>query len=328
MKESSIRPKRLLKEYINLCEKDALKFFKKKDNKIINCLACDSSNLEIDFVKHGFQYMKCLNCRSLFLNPRPPLEEFDGFYRKSESAKYWSEIFLPAVSEQRRNLIIKPKAKRIEKIINKSKTDTFTIIDVGAGYGTFLEEFKRIFPNSDLIAVEPSFSLSKRCKSQGIKVINSILEEVPDEFNEKGDIVVCFEVFEHVHNPKDFLKNMKRLCKKGGTILITSLSIDGFDLQLLRQNSNQIHPPHHINFFSIKGFLNIFQNLNLKEIKVSTPGLLDVDIVRNYFLEKPNDGGLDTFLEKIVFDEVLSTKFQDFLKDNCLSSHIWIQSKK
>ena len=77
-------------------------------------------------------------------------------------------------------------------------------------------------------------------------------------------------------------------------------------MQLLRQNSNQIHPPHHINFFSKKGYLNIFQNLNLKEIKVSTPGLLDLDIVRNYFSEKTDGRGLDTFLEKIVFDEVLS----------------------
>lgn len=328
MKESSIRPKKLLKEYIDLCEKDALKFFKKKNTKISNCVACNSSNLAIDFVKYGFQYMKCLNCGSLFLNPRPPLEEFDGFYRKSESAKYWSDIFLPAVSEQRRNLIIKPKAKRIQNIIKKSKTEKFTIIDVGAGYGTFLEEFKKLFPNSNLIAIEPSLSLAERCKSKGIQVINSILEEVPDQFNEKGDIIVCFEVFEHVHNPLDFLKNMKSLCKKGGTLLITSLSIDGFDLQLLRQNSNQIHPPHHINFFSKKGFLNIFQNLNLKEIKLSTPGLLDVDIVRNYFSEKTNVRGLDPFLEKIVFDEVLSKKFQDFLKDNCLSSHIWIQGKK
>ena len=66
MKESSIRPKKLLKEYIKLCEKDALKFFKKKNTKISNCVACNSSNLAIDFVKHGFQYMKCLNCGSLF----------------------------------------------------------------------------------------------------------------------------------------------------------------------------------------------------------------------------------------------------------------------
>ena len=71
------------------------------------------------------------------------MEEFDGFYRKSESAKYWPDIFLPAVSEQRRNLIIKPKAKAIQKIIKKSKTEKFTIVDVGAGYGTFLEEFKK-----------------------------------------------------------------------------------------------------------------------------------------------------------------------------------------
>ncbi len=324
MKESSIRPKKLLNEYIQLCKHDSMDCFSGKQFNKIKCVACGGDELSDLFSKEGFKYSLCNSCKSVFLNPRPDIEAFDQFYRSSDSAKYWSDVFLPAVAESRRELIMKPKAKRVGKICKFKKRDHFTIIDVGSGYGTFLEEFKSIFPNCKPIAIEPSKNLAIRCEKQGFKVLNNILEEVDIKYNLTGDIVVCFEVFEHVHDPIHFLTNLKRICKKGGLIIFTTLSIDGFDLRVLGSNSKQIHPPHHINFLSIKGFKSLLERLDLNDIKVTTPGLLDVDIVKNYFLENPSIKNSNPFIEKIVFDEKLSSSFQKFLVKNSLSSHAWV----
>lgn len=324
MKESSIRPKKLLSEYIRLCKKDSLDCFKGKNFRKINCVACGSNKIKDLFSKENFVYSLCESCKTVFLNPRPDIEAFDNFYKNSLSAKYWSDVFLPAVSESRKELIMRPRAERVGKISGQEKFASFSIIDVGAGYGTFLEEFKMIFPKCNAIAVEPSNNLAQRCKNLGFEVVNSILEDVSQEYNQKGDIVVCFEVFEHVHDPFDFLKNLKRLCRKGGLILFTTLSIDGFDLSILGSESKQIHPPHHINFLSIRGFKDLFNRVGLKEVKVSTPGLLDVDIVRNFFNDNPTWIGKNPFLDKIILNEKLGEAFQEFLSKNSLSSHAWV----
>lgn len=101
-----------------------------------------------------------------------------------------------------------------------------------------------------------------------------------------ADLLVCFEVLEHVHNPLAFLKSLIRLVRPGGLVLVTTLCISGFDLQVLWDRSHHIAPPHHINFPSITGIRNLFTRAGAKSIEIPTPCKLDVDIVPNGLLEQ------------------------------------------
>jgi len=122
---------------------------------------------------------------------------------------------------------------------------------------------------------------------------------------------------------------LKRMVKPGGYLFISTLCIDGFDLQVLWDKSSQISPPHHINFHSIKGFEKLFDRAGLTDVKISTPGQLDVDIVKNFVTS--SDGSAlqnNRFLKSILDSENKSDKFQDFLSSNQLSSHVWVMAKK
>ena len=64
-------------------------------------------------------------------------------------------------------------------------------------------------------------------------------------------------------------------------------------------------------------------------MKISTPGQLDVDIVKNFVTS--SDGSAlqnNRFLKSILDSENKSDKFQDFLSSNQLSSHVWVMAKK
>ena len=78
------------------------------------------------------------------------------------------------------------------------------------------------------------------------------------------------------------------MTRTGGYLFISTLCIDGFDLQLLWDNSSQISPPHHINFLSIKGFQLLFERAGISDISITTPGELDVEIVKlvQYIIKK------------------------------------------
>jgi hypothetical protein len=96
----------------------------------------------------------------------------------------------------------------------------------------------------------------------------------------------------------------------------------------LWDKSHSIFPPHHINFLSVAGFERLFVRAGLVDIDVSTPGQLDVDIVRNAIKREPDLLNGQRFLKRIATDNDMAVNFQKFLVANRLSSHAWVIGKK
>jgi len=326
MKESDIRPESLLHRYLELSEQDAKLCFAETPWREIPCVACESDDLVREFEKNGFAYASCQNCGTLFQSPRPSIEAFEAFYRNSVSSRYWAEVFFPAVAETRREKIFKPRVQRLVTMCDDIGLNVSKLIDVGAGYGIFLDEWRAIKPNTELLAVEPSASLSDECRNKGLNVVEAMAENVTGYVG-FADLVVCFEVLEHVDNPLKFITVLKKMVKPGGYLFVSTLCIDGFDLQMLWDKSSQIFPPHHINFHSVKGFKLLFQRAGLKDISVTTPGQLDVDIVKNFTHKRRDLLENNRFLKTLLSDKVKSASFQQFLADNQLSSHAWVLGK-
>jgi len=202
-----------------------------------------------------------------------------------------------------------------------------TVVDVGAGYGIFLEEWKALYPQSRAIAIEPSNHLSEVCRDKGLEVVENIAEKVIG-YDNIADLVICFEVLEHVYDPLSFIKTLSAFVKPGGYLMVSTLGVDGFDIQALWEKSNSVSPPHHINFLSVEGFYKLFERAGLRNIDVITPGVLDVDIVRNAYNKDPSVLSQNRFFRKIIENDSLSESFQNYLINENLSSHTWVMAKK
>ena len=327
MKENEIRPTELLNRYLELSAQDAKEYFDDCCQSIIPCVGCGENDLEFQFKKNQFPYSLCNNCGSLFQSPRPPIEAFEAFYRKSESSRFWAESFFPAVAEARREKIFKPRVSRLYELCKTKGVSVKKIIDVGAGSGIFLDEWRKLDTDVNAVAIEPSKLMAEKCRNNNFEVIENIVENVKG-YDNFADLVVCFEVLEHVYEPLPFILTLKKLVRPGGYLFISTLCVDGFDIQVLWESSKSVSPPHHINFLSITGFETLFARAGLNDIDISTPGQLDVDIVRNTLMESPELRSQHRFLGNLVKEEELGPVFQDFLVKNKLSSHAWIISKK
>ena len=327
MKESDIRPQDKLKEYLRLASKDANNLFLKAKFNQIKCVACNDDRNDFQFTKNKFEYCLCQNCGTLYQNPRPELLYFEEFYKNSESSSYWENVFFPSVMESRVEKVFKPRVRSVEKLLKKKNIEITSVTEVGAGFGIFLEHFQKIYPKIRFLAIEPSPMMALECKSRGVDVHEDIAENLPDNFP-KSDLVVSFEVLEHAWSPRDFLKSLIKITRPGGHILISTLCIDGFDLQILWENSSQISPPHHLNFISLKGFEDLFIDVGLEGIEISTPGRLDVDIVSNALLKNNDLLENNRYIDKLLQDKNLSKSFQKFIMKNNLSSHAWIIARK
>ncbi|MGE5466077.1 MAG: class I SAM-dependent methyltransferase [Ignavibacteria bacterium] len=323
MKESDIRPEALLRRYLELSEQDAERCFGGDERCAVACVACGAPGECVAFAKHGFGYSRCPVCGTLYQSPRPAPQAFEAFYRDSRSSNYWAETFFPAVAEARREKIFRPRVERLMAMCQAAGVAVNRLIDVGAGYGILLDEWRQRAPQTELVAVEPSAALAAECRRKGLVVVEDVAEKVTSHAG-FADLVVCFEVLEHVYDPLHFVQTLARLVRPGGLVFVSTLSIDGFDLQVLWDRSKQIFPPHHINFLSVAGFKRLFERAGLQNVGVTTPGKLDVDIVRNAAREMPELLSGQRFLQQVLGDDELAAAFQEFLSDNCLSSHAWV----
>ena len=327
MKETDIRPEALINRYFELCARDTESCFRGVTRAPIACVACGGSAAIAQFEKNGFGYAECQHCGTLFQSPRPPIAAFESFYRESESSRYWAEVFFPAVAEVRREKIFRPRVERLAALCAQERIAVQRLVDVGAGYGILLDEWRRRHPKVEAVAIEPSASLAQECRKKGFEVVEEIVENVKGH-DETADLLTCFEVLEHVYDPLEFVHSLKRLVRPGGHVFVSTLCIDGFDLQVLREKSTQISPPHHINFLSVRGFTRLFERAGLADISVTTPGLLDVDIVRNAARRDPGLLRDQRFLRTLLADDDKASAFQRFLAEQQLSSHVWVIGRK
>jgi SAM-dependent methyltransferase len=321
--EEEIRPKNIFKELLKCCEEDAIYLSKVGDFVEISCPACGSETKENAFVKNNFNFQYCKKCHSLYNSPRPTQNSFNSFYPKSKSSQYFFESFYPAVEASRKIKLIPERVERVASFINQMSKGKKVILDIGGGQGFFFDLLRLQFPDFEYRVIEPNAELAEVCIDKGYKTIIDFVENVA-EWESEVDFIVCFEVFEHIVNPIDFLEKFKRMLKPGGKLLITTLSGDGLDISLLNEDADIVAPPQHLNFFSIKGFNEIFKRLGFNEIFIQTPGKLDVNIVINKSMEieKWKQDSLVNFL--INLNEENRTEFQKFLEKNLLSSHIWV----
>ena len=324
MREHEIRPINIFDEYLRLAKIDAKEYFENAAKIEINCPSCDNPGV-FTFEKNNFKYCQCSECLNLYVNPRPELKAFTDYYTNSPSAKYWATTFYKKTEKQRREKIWKPKAQLIKNILKKLKSETFDIIDIGGGYGTFAEELRKILDNN-IIIIEPGKELADVCRKKGFKVKEDFLENIKkNDIPRSKKCFVSFELFEHLHSPKFFLDNLNSLMEIGDIFIFTTLSSTGLDIQLLWENSPSVSPPHHLNFFNPKSAEIILEKMGFKVIELSTPGKLDVDIILNN-KKHIKDRFWINFLE--TSNDTLRNDLQIFLSKNKLSSHMMIAAVK
>lgn len=326
MKEADIRPADIFAEYLRLSAADAKNFFSSTDRKVVPCPGCGSFEHDPAFSKEGFAYTVCKICATLYQSPRPPMAEFARFYADSPSSHYWATTFFPAVAEARRSRIFAPRVEQISGLCRDRGVEPRVVMDVGGGYGIFLEEWRRRHPESHVCTVEPGGELAEICRKRGIEVLETVAEEA-QAWAGRADLVTCFEVIEHVFDSQAFLQALRRLVRPGGWVVVSGLGVDGFDIQVLWERSNSVSPPHHINFMSVKGFHEAFSRAGFDQISVLTPGKLDVDIVLGE-LKKNARLSMSRFERTLLSrGEEAMQDLQAFLAKHQLSSHSWVMAR-
>lgn len=156
--------------------------------------------------------LRCKNCGLIYLSPRPKAQLIIDGYTRSEDRRYLSQ----EKTRQRtyRNCI---------KII-KNLRESGRLLDVGAACGIFVKVARDA--GYDACGIEPSVWMCKVAKDYyNVSVLPAVLEEAKFADN-SFDIITMWDVLEHILDPMRTLKEVKRILRPGGLLLINCPCID------------------------------------------------------------------------------------------------------
>ncbi|MBU1007673.1 class I SAM-dependent methyltransferase [Candidatus Dependentiae bacterium] len=155
-------------------------------------------------------------------------------------------------------------SKALRYLKNKSKKST--LLDLGCGEGTGLSLLHSLgFTN--LTGIEVSHERLKRARNKvpshtSLKFVSPQNKTLPFE-NNTFDIVISLAVIEHVLDPNQFVKEVHRILKPGGSAIISSDCWQWRLLQILKVHTSS-QPIDRAPFPS--KFFKLFKRNNLKLI--------------------------------------------------------------
>ncbi len=218
------------------------------ENKInkINCHVCDSENVSFFAKKRGFDLFKCNTCKLLFMHPIPEsIGVYDDSYF-SGAEKGYGYVDYDADKEP-----MVPTFNKYLDILGDFGVKGGELLDVGAATGFFMNIARQ--RGFKVTGVEFSNFAAEKGRSSGLNVITGDL--LAQNFKDKSfDVVTLFDVIEHVPNPKEVIREVRRILKNGGLVVVNTPDAESLWAKLLGKNWQLIMPPEHINYFSPKNF--------------------------------------------------------------------------
>jgi 2-polyprenyl-3-methyl-5-hydroxy-6-metoxy-1,4-benzoquinol methylase len=329
LREADIRPDELMAEQARRFEADVAWMVAQRERFVASpCPACDADAPEPAWRKYGLDYQRCTVCRTVYMTPRPSPALLGEYYTCSQNYEYWNRVIFPASEAARRQRIFRPRAARLADIVRRHGTGRRTLVDVGAGFGTFAEEVTRLGMFDRVIALEPEPRLAQTCREKGLEVVEAPIEEA-DLGDAVIDVITSFEVIEHLFAPRVFTERCRSLLARGGLCVLTCPNVRGFDLVVLEAESTAVDI-EHLNYMHPASLAHLLRTSGLEVIEQQTPGRLDAELVRKKALAGELDLDAQPFLRQVLIDDWdrVGDAFQNFLSDSGLSSNMWLVGRR
>ena len=251
---------------------------------MLTCRVCETTGEHAQYVvremlfgtREEFRYFECSNCGTLQITsiPHNLAQYYPQTYQdvslKTPVVATGVRLFL----RQQRAAYMLGKMNPVGWLISKAGpnyfpywhwfrnanvTCTTKILDVGCGTGDLLHEL-RIQGFTRLVGQD----FFQQNHLPGVTVINLPLEELHGEY----DLIMLHHSLEHMPDPIEAIKHLKRLCAPKGTILLRIPIADCLAWKEYGVNWYAIDAPRHLVIPSEKGLRLLAQRLQLRICRI------------------------------------------------------------
>jgi 2-polyprenyl-3-methyl-5-hydroxy-6-metoxy-1,4-benzoquinol methylase len=207
--------------------------------------------------------VRCLACGLIYQNPRPSEKERLNSYQHylpkgADEIEAWGRMMAP---------VFQKGGDLIERHMPQGR-----LLDVGTGYGFFLDLMHA--RGWDVIGLEVSRAGAHYGQKRwGLHILPQPWEKA--SFHEgEFDVVTAFYVIEHLPDPLAFLREVNRIVRPGGMILLRYPHTTPIKdiLSCIRVKNNLYHLPYHLCDFSPTTMHRALVQAGFTEIKTVIGG--------------------------------------------------------
>lgn len=235
----------------------------------IKCPICDNSDSKLWGVEHtGYRIFKCRSCGLRYLDPeqRPKDEFYDSKYFDHKASKMVDPERLLDVFKSDADSIA-----RLERYGIRGRDPRSTILDIGAGRGSFLILCKLLgFKN--LMGTDITAANVEYLREYGIELkVGDVTSLELGQY----DIVTFYHVLEHIADPKAFLTRVHEILNTDGIAHLLVPNEGSLNsrfksiiskLHLKKRAFKHLSPGHHLWFYERRTLIALLERSDF-EIK-------------------------------------------------------------
>ncbi len=263
---------------------------------------------DVLFSKWGQQYAFCPDTWNLSLASMPDEQTVHAYFHESGLATYRACEDYQRIATRLRTPLWRSQLNWIEsRIYLYLQKDGINLADWGTKFGGW----KTILGQSPAIAK--------------LMVSEALPPVITDDDGSPVDVICLQDAFQRAINPQDLIHRIHERLKPEGLLILSCRSGTGFDILSLREHSDSIFPYDHICLPSPRGMEALLQENGFEVLETTTPGLLDMQLIRNG--ELPPDQLFQRYLKETL-PESEDAGIQEFLARMKLSSHLRVVARK
>lgn len=266
--------------------------------------------LELVGSVQGLGYGRCPDGGGLFLLEVPSHEAWAVLLADISQYRHSPQAFHADLAQSRTDHVYAPKLEWMETTLRLHELAQPRLLDVA----TPPNPLTALLRESGLFAEIESVEESALAGGQGV-----------------GPPVgagVLLESLDRVDAPETLLRQVHARLRPGGLLFVTALVSSGFDFAALGLANMYLYPPDRANCFTLRGLDRLLQQAGFTPVEISTPGVLDVEIVQAHRLRQPALA-LSSFERHVLeADAATQAAFQTFLQEHRLSSFARVVARK
>lgn len=205
----------------------------------------------------------CLTCGHIQISPIPSSEEDKVFYNKNRQAKNIGKT----TNINRLFKISSNDTRRRVKFIADRSPKTASILDIGTGYGFFVDSLSKLGNPTKGIEVSKE-RRDAAAKFTDVKILNIDLYNSKIEPYEHFDIITLFQVLEHLRDPIKFCTILREYLTEGGVIVIEVPNHNDWMLNACATYRSFYYQRAHISYFTPDTLRYVLTKADFPEIEM------------------------------------------------------------
>ncbi|WP_432672358.1 class I SAM-dependent methyltransferase [Flavobacterium sp. SM2513] len=210
--------------------------------------------------KETFGLYRDVKYDMLITFPKPSQEELSKYYESEDYISHSNKkkglfSFLYQIV---RGFTLKNKLN----IIQHFQVEKGSLLDIGAGTGHFLDLAQK--NKWTVTGIEPNLGARNMATEKGI----SFAENIQSLPNNSFDVITMWHVLEHVYDLDEQIKELKRVLKPDGVIVIAVPNFRSFDAKYYKRFWAAFDVPRHLWHFSKKSIKLLFQEKHMKVVEM------------------------------------------------------------